>query len=103
MAEKLTPILPGEVLLEEFMKPLNISEDKLAEDINVPVSRISEIISGRKEISADTALRLGRYFSIEPEFWINLQTRYSMKKARSRLGARLDKEVKVHSVQQAGR
>ncbi|MGX9728426.1 MAG: HigA family addiction module antitoxin [Candidatus Electronema sp. VV] len=99
MAEKLAPITPGEVLLEEFMKPMNISQDKLAEDINVPLKRISQIISGRKEISAATALRLGRYFSIEPEFWINLQTRYNMKKARSNLGARLDKEVKVHSVQ----
>lgn len=99
MAEKLAPVTPGDVLLEEFMKPLNISQDKLAEDINVPLSRISQIISGAKEISADTALRLGRYFSIEPEFWINLQVRYNMKKARSKLGARLDKEVKVHSVQ----
>lgn len=101
MAEKLAPVTPGEVLLEEFMKPMNISQDKLAEDINVPLSRISQIISGRKEISAETALRLGRYFSIEPEFWINLQTRYNMKKARSKLGTRLDKEVKVHSVQAA--
>lgn len=97
MAEKLPPVTPGEVLLEEFLKPMNISQDKLAEDISVPLNRISQIVSGKREITADTALRLGRYFSIEPEFWMNLQARYNMKKARSRIGAKLEKEVKVYS------
>lgn len=97
MAEKLPPITPGEVLLEEFLKPMNISQDKLAEDISVPPNRISQIVSGKREINADTALRLGRYFSIEPEFWMNLQARYNMKKARSRIGTKLEKEVKVYS------
>ena len=96
MAEKLPPITPGKILLEEFLKPMNISQSQLAKDINVPPNRISQIIHGRREITADTALRLARYFSIEPEFWINLQTRYNMKQARRKIGAALEKEVKVH-------
>ena len=96
MAEKLPPITPGEILLEEFLRPMNISQSQLARDINVPPNRISQIIHGRREITADTALRLGRYFSIEPEFWINLQTRYNMKQAERKVGASLEKEVKVH-------
>jgi addiction module HigA family antidote len=96
MAEKLSPITPGEVLLEEFLKPMNISQSQLAKDINVPPNRISQIIHGRREITADTALRLARYFSIEPEFWINLQTRYNMKQARKKIGSSFEKEVKVH-------
>ncbi len=96
MAEKLPPITPGEVLLEEFLKPMNISQSQLSKDINVPPNRISQIIHGRREITADTALRLARYFSIEPEFWINLQTRYNMKQARKKIGSSLEKEVKVH-------
>ena len=97
MAEKLPPITPGEVLLEEFLKPMNISQNKLAEDISVPPNRISQIVNGKREITADTALRLGRYFSIEPEFWMNLQARYNMKQARNRIGSNLEKEVKVYS------
>lgn len=97
MAEKLPPVSPGEVLLEEFLKPMNISQNKLAEDISVPSNRISQIVNGKREITADTALRLGRYFSIEPEFWMNLQARYNMKQARNRIGSNLEKEVKVYS------
>lgn len=97
MAEKLPPVTPGEVLLEEFLKPMNISQNKLAEDISVPPNRISQIVNGKREITADTALRLGRYFSIEPEFWMNLQARYNMKQARNRIGSNLEKEVKVYS------
>ena len=91
------PVSPGEVLLEEFLKPMNISQNKLAEDISVPPNRISQIVNGKRDITADTALRLGRYFSIEPEFWMNLQARYNMKQARNRIGSNLEKEVKVYS------
>ncbi len=96
MANKLTPITPGDILLEEYLKPMEISQNKLAKDINVPPNRISQIVNGKREITADTALRLGRYFSIEPEFWVNLQTRYNMKEARNKIGATIEKEVKIH-------
>ena len=96
MAKKLAPITPGDILLEEFLKPMNISQNQLARDINVPPNRISQVIHGKREITTDTALRLGRYFSIEPEFWVNLQTRYNMKRARREVGAKIEKEVKVH-------
>jgi len=96
MAEKLLPITPGDVLLEEFLKPMEISQNRLAKDINVPANRVSQIIHGKREITADTALRLGRYFGIEPEFWLNLQLRYNMKIARNKVGNKIQKEVKVH-------
>jgi len=86
MAKKLTPITPGDVLLEEFLRPMNINQNQLAKDINVPANRISQVIHGKREITADTALRLGKYFGIEPEFWINLQVRFNMKIARSKGG-----------------
>jgi len=73
MEKKLSPITPGDVLIEEFLRPMGISQNKLAKDINVPANRISQIIHGKRDISADTALRLGKYFGIEPEFWLNLQ------------------------------
>lgn len=94
MAKKLAPITPGEILLEEFLAPLNISQSKLAKDMNVPPNRISQIIHGRREITADTALRLGKYFGIEPEFWLNLQVRYNIKIAKSKLGNKIEQEVK---------
>ena len=94
MANKLEPITPGGILLEEFMKPLNISQSQLARDINVPPNRISQIIRGKREISVDTALRLGKYFGIEPEFWIILQMRYNIKVAKTNLEKQIDKEVK---------
>lgn len=96
MAKKLSPITPGDVLSEEFLKPMGITQNQLAKDIKVPANRISQIIHGKREITADTALRLGKYFSIEPEFWINLQTRYNMKIAKSKLEKKIEKEVKVH-------
>ncbi|WP_456325344.1 HigA family addiction module antitoxin [Desulfonauticus submarinus] len=95
MAKKLEPITPGEILLEEFMKPLNITQSQLARDINVPPNRISQIIHGKREITPDTALRLGKYFGIEPEFWMNLQMRYNMKVAKTNLEKKIDEEVKT--------
>ena len=99
MAKRLFPITPGDVLLEEFLKPMKITQNQLAKDINVPANRVSQIIHGKREITADTALRLGKYFGIEPEFWLNLQVRYNMKIARSQVGKKIEKEVKVHCSQ----
>jgi len=99
MAKKLSPITPGDVLLEEFLKPMRITQNQLARDINVPANRVSQIVHGKREITADTALRLGRYFGIEPEFWLNLQVRYNMKIARNKVGKKIEKEVKIHFIQ----
>lgn len=96
MAKKLSPITPGDVLLEEFLKPMNITQNQLAKDINVPANRISQVIHGKREITADTALRLGKYFGIEPEFWMNLQVRFNMKIARNKVGKKIEKEVNVY-------
>ena len=96
MAKKLPPITPGEILLKEFLETLEISQAKLARDIGVPPNRISQIIKGRREITADTALRLGAYFSMEPEFWLNLQLRYNLKLAKVRFGKHIASEVKRH-------
>jgi len=101
MEKKLTPITPGDVLLEEFLRPMEISQNKLAKDINVPANRISQIIHGKREITADTALRFGKYFGIEPEFWINLQMRYNLKVARNKVGKKIEREVRS-SLQGAG-
>jgi antitoxin HigA-1 len=95
MEKKLSPITPGDVLIEEFLRPMGINQNQLAKDINVPANRISQIIHGKREISVDTALRLGRYFGIEAEFWLNLQLRYNMKIAISKVGNKIEKEVKV--------
>ena len=78
---KLDPIPPGEILLEEFLSPMGISQTRLASDIDVPVSRIAEIVNGRRAITADTALRLGAYFGTEPQMWLNLQTGYDLRVA----------------------
>ena len=88
------PIRPGEILLEEFLRPMGISQYRLAKDISVPQRRISEITQGKRSITADTALRLGRYFGMEAQFWLNLQSRYDLLKAEQELDKRLDKEVK---------
>lgn len=88
------PIHPGEILLEEFLKPLEITQYRLAKDITVPQRRIGEIVQGRRGMSADTALRLARYFDMEPEFWMNLQARYDLKLAEGELGSRLKAEVR---------
>ena len=99
MTETLSAITPGDVLLEEFLKPLNITQSKLSKDINVPANRISQVIHGKREITSDTALRLGKYFGIEPEFWLNLQVRYNIKIARNKIGEKIEKEVKVYKTQ----
>jgi len=91
------PIHPGEILLEEFLKPMNISQYRLAKDISVPQRRISEITQGKRSITADTALRFGRFFGMEPQFWLNLQVRYDLLKAEEILEERLAKEVRPNA------
>lgn len=93
--DRLPPIHPGEVLLEEFLKPFGISQYRLAKDINVPARRVNEIVLGKRAITADTALRLSRYFGLSERFWINLQTRYDLEKEKDKLQDRLEKEVSV--------
>jgi addiction module HigA family antidote len=88
-------ITPGEILAEEFLKPLGISQYRLALDIGVPPRRINEIVKGRRTISADTALRLGRYFGMAAQFWLNLQTHFDLEREQERLGERLEREVKM--------
>ena len=95
MAKKLDPIHPGEVLLEEFLGPLGISQYRLAHAISVPPRRINEIVHGNRAISADTALRLSRFFGTSAQFWLNLQARYDLETERDRLGARLKSEVEI--------
>ncbi len=97
MEERLAPIHPGEILLEEFLKPLEISQYRLAKDINVPARRINEIVLGKRAISPDTALRLSKYFGLSERFWINLQTRYDLEKEKDKLQDRLEKEVVVYA------
>ena len=94
-ADKLTPIHPGEVLLEDFLLPMELSQYRLAKDISVPPRRINEIVLGKRSITADTALRLGRYFGTAERFWLNLQARYDLEVERDRLGSRLAQEVAV--------
>jgi len=88
-------ITPGEILVEDFLKPLALTEYRLARDIGVPPRRINEIVKGQRSITADTALRLGRYFKMSPQFWLNLQAHYDLEVEQQRLGKRLDREVKV--------
>ncbi|MDR4499810.1 MAG: HigA family addiction module antitoxin [Candidatus Scalindua sp.] len=93
----LDPIHPGEILMEEFLKPLGISQYKLAKDINVPARRINEIVQGKRSITPDTALRLSRFFGLSERFWINLQSRYDLEIEKDKLKYRLDKEVHVYT------
>jgi addiction module HigA family antidote len=94
MAKKLLPpIHPGEILLEEFLEPMEISQYRLAKEISVPPRRINEIVHGNRSISADTALRLSRFFGTSERFWLNLQTRYDLEVEKDRLKTRLAKEV----------
>ena len=95
---KLPPIHPGEILLEEFLKPLAISQYRLAKDINVPARRINEIVLGKRGITPDTALRLSRFFGLTDRFWMNLQTRYDIEMQKDRLADRLEREVRVLAV-----
>lgn len=96
MPAKLSPIHPGEVLLEDFLKPIALTQYRLAHDIGVPARRINEIVLGKRSISADTALRLARYFRNSARFWLNLQSRYDLEVEQDRLGDRLDQEVVGH-------
>ncbi len=93
IARHLAPIHPGEILLEEFLKPLGLSQYRLAKEINVPPRRINQIVHGTRAISADTALRLGRFFATTPEFWMNLQSRFDLETAADKLRHRIDREV----------
>ncbi|HUT63930.1 MAG TPA: HigA family addiction module antitoxin [Anaerolineae bacterium] len=95
--KKIPPIHPGEILKEEFLDPMGISQYRLAKDINVPPRRINEIVHGKRSISADTALRLSMYFKMSALFWINLQGHYDLETVSDRLSTRLEKEIKVHA------
>ena len=97
--KKLPPIHPGEILLDEFLKPMGISQYRLAKDTSVPPRRINEIVHGKRSITADTALRLGRFFGMSPQFWLNLQTRYDLEVTEDLLEGRLDDEVRALQVQ----
>ena len=94
--ERLRPIHPGEVLQEEFLKPMGLSQNRLALDIDVPARCINEIVSGKRGITADTALRLARYFGISPQFWLGLQLDYELDVATDKLANRIEREVRVY-------
>ena len=89
------PVHPGEVLLEEFIKPLRISQYRLAKDVSVHARRINQVVHGKRSVTADTALRLSRYFGTSERFWLNLQSRFGLEVEKDRLGDRLEKEVRV--------
>jgi addiction module HigA family antidote len=97
MNTKFPPVHPGEILLEEFLRPFGISQYRLAHDIGVPPRRINEIVHGKRAISADTALRLSRYFGMSERYWMNLQARYDLEVEKDRLAGRLEEEVLVFS------
>jgi addiction module HigA family antidote len=92
----ISPIHPGEILLEEFLKPMDLSQNRLAMDIHVPARRINEIVLGKRRITADTALRLGRFFGNSPQFWLGLQMDYDLDVAEDSLKNRLEKEVQPY-------
>ena len=94
-SRKLAPIHPGEVLMADFLEPLGLSQYRLAQDISVPPRRINEIVHGKRGITADTALRLARYFGTSERFWLNLQARFDLETQRDALGSRLEREVTV--------
>jgi addiction module HigA family antidote len=94
MTDKLRPVHPGEVLLEEFLKPMNLSQNRLAIDIGVDARRINEIVLGTRSVTADTALRLSRYFGTSPQFWLGLQAEYDLDVTLDALGNRLEREVR---------
>ncbi len=94
---RLPPIHPGEILLEEFLKPLQLSQYRVAKEIHVPPRRINEIVHGTRSITPDTALRLSRYFGLSERFWMNLQSRYDLEKAKDRLTERIQAEVHVYA------
>jgi addiction module HigA family antidote len=92
-ARRLPPVHPGEILREDLLKPLGISINRLARDLRVPVTRISEIVNGRRGVTADTALRLARYFTTSPEFWMNLQAAYDLDAAHRALAGRIERDI----------
>jgi addiction module HigA family antidote len=93
--KKLPPVHPGEILLLEFLQPLGVSQYRLAKDISVPPRRINEIVKGTRSITANTALRLARYFATSERFWLNLQSHYDLEVERDRIGSSLQEEVQV--------
>lgn len=95
--KKMLPLHPGEILLEEFLKPMGLSQNRLALDIRVPARRINEIVQGKRRITADTALRLAKYFKMSPQFWLGLQIDFDLDVAEDKLAGRLDKEIQVYS------
>ena len=92
---KMPPVHPGEILMEEFLTPMGISQYRLSRDISVPPRRINEIVHGTRSVTADTALRLGRYFGVSPQFWLNLQAHFDLEQEQDRLGDRLEHEVQT--------
>src|SRR5262245_38445170 len=94
-SKQLAKITPGEILEEDFLKPLGLSQYRLAVDIGVPPRRINEIVKGQRAVTADTALRLGRYFKMSAQFWLNLQSHYDLEREQERLGKKLEREVKI--------
>ncbi|MDI6817247.1 MAG: HigA family addiction module antitoxin [Actinomycetota bacterium] len=97
MKKRLYSVHPGEVLLEEFLKPMDLSQNRLAINIGVPARRINEIVLGKRSITADTALRLARFFGNSAEFWLGLQAQYDLDVTAEALGERLEREVKTHA------
>ena len=95
--KKLTPVHPGEVLDKEFLKPLGLSQHRLALDIGVDSRRINEIVLGKRSVTANTALRLGRYFQTSPEFWLGLQAQYDLDLEEDQVGKRLEREVRIYA------
>jgi antitoxin HigA-1 len=95
--KRLDPIHPGEILLEDFMRPLGVSINRLARDIAVPPGRISAIVNGKRAITADTALRLAKYFGVSPEVWMGLQADYDLRVARRLIGAEVERRVQTHA------
>lgn len=96
--KKISPIHPGEILLEEFLKPMNLSQNRLALDIRVPARRINEIVLGKRRITADTALRLARYFNMTPQFWLGLQMDYDLDITEDELSDKLKRDIKRRKV-----
>jgi addiction module HigA family antidote len=95
-SRRLPPVHPGEILAEDLMKPLGLSINRLSRDMRVPVNRMSEIVNGKRGISADTALRLARYFGTTPEFWMNLQAAHDLELAQRSSAERIERDVQPH-------
>ena len=93
--KKLPPVHPGEILLEEYLKPLSISQNRLGRDLGIPAQRVNDIVRGHRSITVDTALRLGKYFKTTPQYWLNLQAHYDLEMAKeTRLVERIDREIR---------